>query len=485
MNGDQIKDIAQGRPLLIKGATVVTMDQEGVIEGGEVLVIGDSIAAIGKDLDTPEGCVIFDATGGILMPGMIDTHRHMWQSALRGFGADWTLTQYFVFYYLTWGKIFRPQDIAAGNLISAYEAIDAGVTTTLDWSHGLSTIEHGEAAAETLLDAPGRYVLAYGNLLGAPWEWSNSPDFRRFASSLKTDDMFSFQLAFDVTGDPTFPEKGAFKAARDLGLRVTTHAGVWGATNDESIRLMWEGGFMNEDITYVHATTLSDESYQKIAATGGMASVSTESEQSAGQGYPPTWYLRKHGIPVSLSMDTSVWWSGDLFSAMRATLSADRSREHLEAHKSGETVVGNKLRTQDVVSFATIGGANALGKGSSIGSIAIGKKADLVLIRNNESPALTPIVNTYGTIVYQAQRGDVELVLVDGKVEKANHKLVNANLQKAKRMVEETVEYARSTMGDAEWYSAMNPEIPTTERIPNPYTYTDFEGTSEQHRAQI
>lgn len=485
MNIDQINNIALGRPLLIKGATVVTMETEGVIADGEVLIKGDSIVAVGKNLEVPDNCVVFDATGGILMPGMIDTHRHMWQSALRGFGADWTLTQYFVFYYLTWGKIFRPQDIAAGNLISAYEAIDAGVTTTLDWSHGLTSIEHGEAAADTLKSAPGRYVLAYGNLLGAPWEWSNSADFRSFVSNLRTDEMFSFQLAFDVTGDPAFPEKGAFEAARELGLRVTTHAGVWGATNDESIRLMWEGGFMNEGVTYVHATTLSDDSYQKIAATGGMASVSTESEQSAGQGYPPTWYLRKHSIPVSLSMDTSVWWSGDLFSAMRSTLSADRSREHLEAHKKGETVVGNKLRAQDVVSFATIGGANALGKGSTIGSIAVGKRADLVLIRNDESPALTPIVNTYGTIVYQAQRSDVELVLVNGKVEKANHKLINANLKKAKEMVEDTVEYARSTMGDNEWVNAMNPEIPTTERIPNPYTYTDFEGADEQHRPQI
>ena len=183
-------------------------------------------------------------------------------------------------------------------------------------------------------------------------------------------------------------------------------------------------------------------------------------------------------------MDTSVWWSGDLFSAMRATLSADRSREHLEAHKNGDTVVGNKLRAQDVVGYATVGGANALGKGSLIGSIAVGKKADLVLIRNSESPALTPIVNTYGTIVYQAQRGDVELVIVNGKVEKANHKLVNANLQKAKEMVEETVEYARSTMGENEWINAMNPEIPTTERIPNPYTYSNFEGADAQHRPQ-
>ena len=152
------------------------------------------------------------------------------------------------------------------------------------------------------------------------------------------DDMLGVQLAFDVTGDPSFPEKAAFEVARELGLPVTTHAGVWGATNDDGIRLMYENGFMTPETVYVHAATLSTDSYQRIAATGGSISVSTESEQSAGQGYPPTWQVRRYDIPVSLSMDTSVWWSGDLFSAMRTTLGADRSREHLEAHAKGETV---------------------------------------------------------------------------------------------------------------------------------------------------
>ena len=144
--------------------------------------------------------------------------------------------------------------------------------------------------------------------------------------------MLGFQMAFDVTGDPAFPEKAAFEVARDLGVPVTTHAGVWGATNDDGIRLMHENGFMTPGNVYVHAATLSADSYHRIAATGGSVSVSTESEQSCGQGYPPTWALRSHDIPVSLSMDTSVWWSGDLFSAMRTTLGADRAREHLEAH---------------------------------------------------------------------------------------------------------------------------------------------------------
>jgi cytosine/adenosine deaminase-related metal-dependent hydrolase len=484
MNPDQLAQVNSGRPVVFRNGTVLTMDDAGVLPGADVLVTGDTIVAVGSQLPVPDGALEIDSSGGLVLPGMVDTHRHMWQTALRGLGADWTLTQYFVFYYLSWGKIFRPQDIAAGNLLSAIEAVDAGVTTTLDWSHGLQTVEHGEAAADSLRAAPGRYVLAYGNLLGAPWEWTKSADFRSFVDRTAVDDLFGLQLAFDVTGDPEFPERGAFESARELGLRVTTHAGVWGATNDDSIRLMWENGFMTPDVTYVHAATLTEDSYQRIAASGGTASVSTESEQSAGQGYPPTWELRKHGIPVSLSMDTSVWWSADLFSAMRATLSADRSREHLEAHARGETVVTNHLRTEDVAQWATIGGARALGLDDKIGSLTPGKKADVVLIKNDDSPAMYPLLHPYGSLVYQAGRGDVHTVLVNGQVAKHEHKLVGVDLRAAKEAVGATVEFARSTMGDEAWVESMRPELPDPERIPNPYTYTSYSGSDDRHAPQ-
>jgi 5-methylthioadenosine/S-adenosylhomocysteine deaminase len=484
MNPDQIAAVNAGRPVVFRNATVLTMDAAGVIDAGDVLVTGDTISAVGPALAAPDGAVEIDATGGILMPGMVDTHRHMWQTALRGLGADWTLTQYFVFYYLSWGKIFRPEDIAAGNRLAAIEAVDAGVTTTVDWSHGLQTIAHGEAALDALRRSPGRSVLAYGNLLGAPWEWTNSADFRSFVARTAIDDMQGLQLAFDVTADPAFPEKGAFEAARELGLRVTTHAGVWGATNDDSIRLMWEHGFMTPGVTYVHAATLTDDSYQRIAATGGTASVSTESEQSAGQGYPPTWALRKHGIPVSLSMDTSVWWSADLFAAMRATLSADRSREHLEAHARGETVVHNTLRAEEVVRWATMGGATALGLADRIGSLTPGKRADLVLVKNDDAPAMYPILHPFGSLVFQAGRGDVHTVLVNGQVVKSAHALIGADLRGAKDAVADTVDYARATMGEQAWREAMTPELPVTERIPNPYTYTEFGGSGDRHTAR-
>ncbi|MGW4801450.1 amidohydrolase family protein, partial [Nonomuraea sp. NPDC004297] len=163
-----MNDFEDGRPLVLRGGTVLTMDGPAtgrrVLPGADVLVVGDRIAAVGPGLEVPGGTAEIDASGGIVMPGMIDTHRHMWQTALRGYGADWTLTQYFVWFYLEHGKLFRPEDVHAGNTLAAVEALDAGVTTVVDWSHGLRTPDHADAAADALLAVPGRYVLAYGDL---------------------------------------------------------------------------------------------------------------------------------------------------------------------------------------------------------------------------------------------------------------------------------------------------------------------------------
>ena len=460
---------------VFRNGIVLTMDkQKTVINEGDVYVKGDTIVSVGSNLDVPAGTTEIDAKGGIIMPGMVDTHRHMWQTAMRAYGADWTLTQYFVWYYLQYGKLFRPEDMAAGNMLSALEAVEAGVTTTVDWSHGLRTNDHAEAAIEALENAPGRFVFAYGNIHGGPWEWSTSAEFKNFMSSRSANDMMGYQMAFDVTGDPEFPEKPAFEVANELGLNVTTHAGVWGATSDASINLMYDNGFMKPGTVYVHATTLSDESYQKIAATGGSVSVSTESEQSCGQGYPPTWKLRQHGIDVSMSIDTSVWMSADMFTAMRTTLGADRSREHMIAHSSSETVTNSALRAEHVVEFATMGGAKALGMEDKIGSLEPGKKADVVLIKNDNSPVMYPLVNPYGHVVMQVNRGDVHTVLVNGEIVKHNHQISGDAVKKNKGDIENTINYLVSEMGEEAWKQEMTPDIPESKVMDNPYMYTEF-----------
>src|SRR3954447_2529383 len=474
-----------GRPLVFRGGTVLTMDDAStILTDADVLVVDDRIAAVGPRLEAPQGTQEIDATGGIVMPGMIDTHRHMWQTAMRGYGADWSLTQYFVWNYLEHGRKFRPEDIAAGNRLSAIESLDAGVTTTVDWSHNLHTVDHAEAALDALRSVPGRFVLAYGNIQAGPWEWSADPAVRAVLERLRDggDDMMGVQVAFDVTGDPAFPERAALEAGRDLGIPVTTHAGVWGATNDDGIRLMHENGFMTPETVYVHASTLTRDSYQRIAATGGSISVSTESECSAGQGHAPTEQVLQYGIPVSLSMDTSVWWSGDMFSAMRATLNADRMSEHLTAHLKGDTITQLRLRAKQVLQWCTNGGAHTIGRDSDLGSLEPGKKADVVLIKNDNSPVSFPLLNPLGHVVFQAQRGDVHTVVVNGRVVKHDGKLVGIDLAPVRAEIENTIDYLKGACGEEVWEAGMFPQMPDAEQsiLDNPYQYSDFVDESKR-----
>lgn len=464
-----------GQPVLFRNGIVLTMDDaHTVLPRGDVLVRDGVIAEVGVDVEAPDDALVIDAAGGIVMPGMVDTHRHMWQTAMRAYGADWTLTQYFVWYYLQHGAKFRPQDYAAGNLISALDAIESGVTTSVDWSHGLRTVEHGEAAFDALVSSPGRFVFAYGNIHQSPWEWTADPAIQRLLIASRDDSrMFGTQIAFDVPNqDEQFPELAAYRVAKELGLRVTTHAGVWGATNDWGIRNAYAAGVMEEGFTYVHAASLSEESYQMIAATGGNVSLATESEDTCGQGYPPIHQLRRHGIPTSLSVDTSVWFSADLFSAMRATVNADRALEHFHAHRRepAETVTHVKLRAEDVVHMATRGGAQALGEDSRIGSLEVGKLGDVILLKNEDSPTWAPLINPWGQIVYQAQRGDVHTVLVGGEAVKWNGKVIAGDLRGVRAKLDDTVAYLEREVGD-DWIAGQHPDIPETEVLTNPYQY--------------
>jgi 5-methylthioadenosine/S-adenosylhomocysteine deaminase len=176
-------------------------------------------------------------------------------------------------------------------------------------------------------------------------------------------------------------------------------------------------------------------------------------------------------------MDTSVWWSSDLFSAMRTTLGADRSREHLEAHALGDTVTQVHLRAEQVVDWATRGGARALGR-DDLGSLQPGKKADIVLIKNDASPVSFPLLNPYGHVAFQAQRGDVHTVLVNGRIVKHAHRLVDADLTAVRRTVDATVDHLRSALGEDAWAQGMNPDLPADEVLDNPYQYTDYKSGS-------
>ena len=117
-------------PILIRGGHVMTLDVQGDIEGGDVLVEGDRIAAIGRELAAPAGCEVIDAAGTIVMPGLINAHIHTWQLGLRGIGSDWVSSRdYARSIHSGMAKHYLAEDNYVANLIGALVQINGGVTT--------------------------------------------------------------------------------------------------------------------------------------------------------------------------------------------------------------------------------------------------------------------------------------------------------------------------------------------------------------------
>ncbi|MFH8640267.1 amidohydrolase family protein [Streptomyces goshikiensis] len=115
------------------------------------------------------------------------------------------------------------------------------------------------------------------------------------------------------------------------------------------------------------------------------------------------------------------------------------------------------LRTHNVLSWATRGGAAALARSDDLGTIEVGKKADLVLLKNDDSPVSFPLLNPHGHVVLQAQRSDVHTVLVNGHVAKYRHRLRGIDLRALRDRVENTVEHQHGRLGESEWHKGTRP----------------------------
>ena len=412
---------------LIKGATVITMDAGlGVLPVGDVLVEGETITRIAPSIEVGEAEVI-DAAGKVVIPGLIDTHRHTWQAFLRGIAADWTLGQYMTGLHLGLSAHFTPEDTYAGNLLGAVEALGSGITTLLDWSHNVDTPAHADAAVEALFDSGIRAVFGHGGgarMYQVPSEMRHDEDVRRVQEQYFSSDDQLVTMAMALRG-PQFATLDVtehdLRLARELGLAVTMHAGdgEWGRSRP--ITRMRERGMLGSDITYVHCNTLADDELADIADSGGTASIAPDIEMQMGHGWPATGRLMKHGVRPSLSIDTCVSNGGHMFGTMRATLATQRAIDNEAPGASDRPAV--TLTSHDVLSFATIEGARACHLDHKVGSLREGKQADIVVLDATDL-GLSPLNNPVGQVVYAAHPGHVETVLVAGRVVKRDGKLV-------------------------------------------------------------
>jgi len=387
---------------LLRGGMVVSMDPAlGDLPRGDVLIEDGRIAAIGATLDVD--AEIVDATGKIVLPGFVDTHRHTWQTAFRGLGADWTFDQYRVAVHGTLKPHYRPEDVYLGTLLGRLEALNSGVTTMLDWFHCALRPENADAAIAGLHDAPGHSIFCYG--ADGP---DIEPEIRRVRELLPGDDMV---LGLRGPVMSTMDETAADVAlARELGLPVSTHVhgtGGW-RYGDRPIEGMRARDLLDDRTTIVHGNGLSDDQLAMLADAGSSVSISPDVELKMGFEPLITGRALAAGLRPSLSVDDCPSAGGDLFGAMRTARAAERG-----------------LTARTVLECATVNGARACGRDT--GSLTPGKAADLVLL-DAEDLSVFPVGDPVGTIVSAGHPGLVDSVYVAGKAVKRDGRLLGVDL---------------------------------------------------------
>jgi 5-methylthioadenosine/S-adenosylhomocysteine deaminase len=418
--------------LLIRNGFVVSMDREvGDLPNGDVLVEDGKIAEIGRGLDVSEAEQI-DATGMIVMPGFVDTHRHTWQTPVRGVLPSCTLDHYFAVMLGSVGGHYRPEDVYIGDYAGALEALNGGVTTLLDWSHISNTPDHSDAAIQGLKDAGIRAVYAHGMPTGGEWwmlsELNHPEDIRRIRDTYFSSDDGLITLAMaarqpgNVNADVA---KHDWALARELGILISVHVGMrLHNLHYTPVKDMHDLGLMGPDVCYIHMTDLTDEELDWIAETGGKASIAPYVEMLMGHGPPPTGKMLARGVRPSLSVDVVSSVPGEMFTQMRTALAYDRI---LEFTDTPDVAFAPTLTHKDVLEFATIDGARSIGLEDRVGSLTPGKQADIMLLKVNAINT-APMVDPIGTIVVFADTSNVDSVFVAGRAVKRNGELVGANL---------------------------------------------------------
>ena len=406
-----------GKPsLVIRGGTVVTGGRGvSVRPRHDIWISDETIAAIlpTETVPTPDGCEIVDARDAIVMPGLIDTHRHLWQTALRGMCADMIAPEYRHECREALVPFFRPQDVHAATRAGALELIDCGITTVLDWVHILNTPEHADASISALRDSGMRAIFAHSapNDHEAPLWWSNSarkhPDDVRRVRRVLSDDKARVTMAFAARG-PQLVQREVrvhdWHLARELALRIVSDggigAGMW-AGRTFPIKLLQQDSLLWPGTEYVHCNNLTAEEYQLIADSGGYVSMSPCAELHVGFGMPAMRNALPHGVKLVLSTDSVIFVAGDMFGTMRSTLGTLRGLLANEATREEKGVAPWDITTADIFEMATIRGAQALGVDDRTGSLEVGKAADIVLLKTR-SLRLSPLNNPLATIVLQA-----------------------------------------------------------------------------------
>jgi cytosine/adenosine deaminase-related metal-dependent hydrolase len=415
----------QGGRILLKGGCVLSLDPKvGDFDTADVLIEGSRIAAVGPNLTAT--ATIIDASNTIVMPGFVDTHRHMWQGALRNSLPNGLLADYSRDILGVRG-IMRPEDVRIGDLVTALGAINAGVTTVLDWSHIGNSPEHTDAAIDGLRASGIRAVYGFGSGVGGPAnQYPN--DIRRLRKQhfSSPDQLLTLALAGGMSAKE-------WAVARDVGAPISVHAGGTLAGLEKSL---------GPDVTYIHCVTFTDGAWKLVAGSGGHVSIACPIEMGMGMGIPPIQQSLDHGIRPSLSVDVETEMPGDMFTQMRSVFSLQRMLASSPQAASRPAL----LTVREVVEFATIAGARANQLDRKVGTLTPGKDADIVMLRTDAINVM-PLNNAFGALVLAMDTSNVDTVFIAGKVVKQGGRLVGVDLDRIRRDAERSRDYVAGKSG--------------------------------------
>jgi len=450
---------------LIRGGIVLTQDPAlGELPSADILIEGDTIAEVGRNLSAADAKVI-DATGDIVIPGFVDSHRHTWETSIRTSAPDFTLGNYFGGILDMFAPHYRPDDVYAGNLWGALECANAGITTLVDWSHIMNTPEHADEAIRGLKESGIRSVFAFGFPNTSLVEWWFGPDYAGSVRTIDGDDARRVRKQYFSSDDGLITMALATRGtnfcrddvvryewdlAKELDLNITVHVAMYrfGYTKMQ-LRRLKDMGLLFPNTTYIHSSHLQDDEWDMVADSGGNVSIAPQIELQMGHGWAPAVTAMDHGIPYGLSSDVATTASSDQFTQMHAVFASERARRMELAWDEGlewDQPESKLLTVRQVLEAATLGGAKVAGVADRTGSITPGKKADIVII-DSQAVNVAPVIDPVAAVVCAADVSNVDTVLVGGNVLKRDGKLV-ANLDAPRVAVNASRDFLLSKFGE-------------------------------------
>lgn len=399
-----------GGHVLTLDADMATMKRRDVhIRGGKIVTIAETIAV--------QGAERIDVSGMLLSPGLVDTHWHMWNSLARGFSMS--RLGPFAKTMAALAKAWTPEASALSVKLAMAEAVQSGITTVNNWAHNTKGQEFAAAELAAMQESGvrGRFSYGYPQAL-KPGDRMDFSTLERFqASNFQASRKGLIHLGLCTRGpDRTEPSiwQEEWSFARDHKIPITTHiasdraAGAMG-----NIAKMAAAGHLGPDVQLVHATHASEQDFKLIAEAGSPLSISPWSELEVGYGIPPVAAIAAAGVKLGLSVDNMVLaGNADMFAVMKLT--ADIAVG--QAEKQGQA--GDAI----VLNWATATGAETLGLGGTTGTLAPGKRADVIAIRMDALNTVASMSPAF-LMTHAAQPGNVDLVMIDGVVHKRHGKL--------------------------------------------------------------